>query len=574
MLTELTPEHTTGTSDGADGAVEPPVVRKFRQICLWPVQLMPRKEGDQVQKHWELPVHPGEVQVWKEVVDEFPSDPTQFTERHYKEFVTFLPYVQRFLYGESASIDGEGGYGRSPIRVFRREDVAHARMTFPGDPRPVLFDVAHVDLYLFYDIDIAILVVEIFAENLTLARALDARYRFGRVYPTHWEPSGRGGHCVERVEWLGWDGRVLSASDYEKRDRYLAFVGQHRVAHVASHWDYLLRPLVLHHSDQSGAMRYREIEYQRMPLLGYLAFDDRTRLTRGDLIRIGLVTRPGDPETWPYSERFLQDFEYRYCYDRYWEENRSHDWPDTRFLCNGHAFTIIGNAGEPFFTDEATGVLSQFRHQYFLLGLMAHFHKAALLMLADRLVVAISRLDIHQPASIRMFKRSIRLTMGIFLRFTHRYWFHEVSDQAQAREIFRMWTGHLGTDALYEEVRQRIQDMTYFLDSDQLRRQAETVVRLTVVTVFGLVVNIVTGYFGMNLIAAADSPLPLKIGFFVLAFVPTLALILYVVAKSKRLSEFLESLSDERLGTGHKLGMLLNVWKKGTAPHRSVPGVH
>jgi hypothetical protein len=311
-----------------------------------------------------------------------------------------------------------------------------------------------------------------------------------------------------------------------------------------------------------------------MPLLGYLAFDDRTRLTRGDLIRIGLVTRPGDPETWPYSERFLQDFEYRYCYDRYWEENRPHDWPDTRFLCNGHAFTIIGNAGEAFFTDEATGVLSQFRHQYFLLGLMAHFHKAALLMLADRLVVAISRLDIHQPASIRMFKRSIRLTMGIFLRFTHRYWFHEVSDQAQAREIFRMWTGHLGTDALYEEVRQRIQDMTYFLDSDQLRRQAETVVRLTVVTVFGLVVNIVTGYFGMNLIAAADSPLPVKIGSFVLVFVPTLALILYVVAKSKRLSEFLESLSDERLGTGHKLGMLLNVWKKRTAPHRSVPGVH
>jgi hypothetical protein len=26
----------------------------------------------------------------------------------------------------------------------------------------------------------------------------------------------------------------------------------------------------------------------------------------------------------------------------------------------------------------------------------------------------------------------------IFLRFTHRYWFHEISDQAQARALYRM----------------------------------------------------------------------------------------------------------------------------------------
>lgn len=563
MLNEFTSEPISVDARAVDHVGQPPVVEKFRHICLWPVQLMPRDRDTQVQKHWELLVGAGDPPIWKEVLDEFPSDPTQFAERHYKEFVTFLPYVQGFLYGEGDAVGGEGRYGKSPIRVFRREDIAQARVTFPGDPQPMLFDIAHLDLYLFYDIDVAILVVEIFAEDLPLARALDVRYRFGRAYPTHWEPSGRGGHCAERVEWLGWDGQVLSTSDYEKRDRYLSFVCQRRVTHVASHWAYLMRPLVLHQSGEPGELRYREIEYHLMPMMGYLAFDDPTRLARGDLIRIGLVTRPGDPETWPYSERFLQDFEWRYCYDRYWDAARPHDWPDTRFLCNGHAFTVVGSAAEPFFTDEATGVLGQFRHQYFLLGLMAHFHKAALLMLADRLVVAISRLDIHRPDSIRSFKRAIRETQGIFLRFTHRYWFHEVSDQAQAREIFRMWTAHLGTERLYEEVRQRIQDMTYYLDSDQLRRQADTVVRLTVVTVFGLVVNIVTGYFGMNLLAEADNPLAVKIAYFILVFVPTLALILYVISKSKRLSEFLDALSDERLRGGQKLGMLRQVWRRG-----------
>ena len=539
----------------------PPRVGNFRQIVLWPVQLMPRHEGAQIQKHWELLERPGIDSVWKEVADEFTTDATQFSERHYREFVTFLPYVQRFLYGEG----DVGGYGHSPIRVFRRVDVAQARITFPGDPEPMLFGVAHVDLYFFYDIDVAILVIEIFAKDITLSRALDTLYRFGRAYPTHWEPSGRGGHCAERVEWISREGRVLAVSDYEKRERYLSFVCQHRVPCVAFHWEYLLWPLVLYHSDQPGAVRYREIEYQRMPLMSYLAFDDVTRLTRGDWVRLGLVTRPGDSETLPYSERFLQDFEYRYCYDRYWDQTLPHDWMNTRFICNGHAFTVIGSAGESFFTDAESGILGQFRHQFFLLGLIAHFHKASLLMLADRLVVAISRLDIRQPESIRVFKRSIRQTMEIFLRFTHRYWFHAVSDQAQARDLFTMWSRHLRTDALYEEARQEIQDMTHYLDSDQVRRQAETVVRLTVVTILGLVVNIATGYFGMNLIAAADNPLPTKIAYFLLVFIPSLAFILYAVAKSKRLSDFLDAMSDERLRNADRLKILAGVWRRKRA---------
>ena len=64
-------------------------------------------------------------------------------------------------------------------------------------------------------------------------------------------------------------------------------------------------------------------------------------------------------------------------------------------------------------------------------------------MLSDRLVVALSRLDIRDPESVRRFKRSIRRMKEIFLRFTHRYWFHEVSDQPQAQELYRMWTSIL-----------------------------------------------------------------------------------------------------------------------------------
>jgi hypothetical protein len=143
-------------------------VRKFRHILLWPVQLMPLKEGTQIQNHWERLAVPD--CPWQELADEFTVDCTDFKERHYIEFVAFLPYVQRFLYGEGATTDSRPGYGASPIHVFRRTDVAKVRITVRADEPTITFSIAHIDLYFFYDIDVAILVVEIHGEDMTLAQ--------------------------------------------------------------------------------------------------------------------------------------------------------------------------------------------------------------------------------------------------------------------------------------------------------------------------------------------------------------------------------------------------------------------
>jgi hypothetical protein len=110
-------------------------------------------------------------------------------------------------------------------------------------------------------------------------------------------------------------------------------------------------------------------------------------------------------------------------------------------------------------------------------------------------------------------------------------------------------------------VREEIEDMSEYLDSDALRRQANTVVRLTVVTVFGLIGTVTTGLLGMNLIAEADKPLWLKLVYFLIVAVPTIWLTFYTMTKSKRLSDFLEALSDERLSARAKLAALLDVWR-------------
>jgi hypothetical protein len=262
----------------------------------------------------------------------------------------------------------------------------------------------------------------------------------------------------------------------------------------------------------------------------------------------------------PYSERHLSDFEARYCYDRYWNgQDRAR--PGTRFLCSGRVFTMVGDRSPRVFVDRKTD-LEQFRHEYFLLFLIPHFHRAALLMLQDRLVNAMNRLDISQRDSVREFRRVIRQTLGIFLRFTHRYWFHEVSDHTQAKELFRMISDHLRTARLYDEVRTAVEDMSQYLDSDALRRQGETMVRLTVVTTVGLIGVTVTGFFGMNLFALAESPFPEKLFYFLLVLIPSAALTVYTVLKSRRLADFLETLADERQSTRAKLAAFASVWKR------------
>lgn len=550
-------------------------MRKFHQIVLLPLQLMPLPSDSPERSHRELFEHLAGQGCWTKVEDEFSGGPAQFKDRHYREFVTFLPHVQKFLYGAGARPDGKLSDAEAPLHVYRRFDVRKVRMTLEEGAPPAVFDVAQIDLYFFYDIDIVILAFELSAEDLDLAAAQDVLFRFGRAYPGGWSASGQATRCLRLVEWLAADGSVLAASDYENRGRYLSFVCKHRAPLIAAHWDFLLRPLTPDQSDDPGPLRYRQIEYYRMPLMAYLAMEDTGGLTRADYVRLALVTPPGDPQTLPFSARFLEDFETRYCYDRFYEGGERigpeavipgeggqyANWVGNRVLTCGLALIMTGGSKDRLFTDPERGLLAQFRHQYFLLFLIAHFHKATLLMVSDRLVAAMKGLDILNAESVRLFRRKLRQTMEIFLLFTHRYWFQEVSDQAQVRDLYRMLTRHLGSEQLYRGVREEVQDMNQYLDSEMLRRQSSTMVRLTVVTILGLIGTTVTGFLGMNLIAAAEQPLAIKIVYFLGTLLPIVALTLLTIMFSRRLSLMLDDLTDEQLPLRRKLRALRETFK-------------
>jgi len=535
------------------------MIRHFRQRLLWPLQLMPRTDERLRLQPWAAVLErPGSP--WREAAEMRRS---RLHERHYQEFVTFLPHVQRFLYGDSARAGSARTGGGSSMRVLRRDDVAAVRLHLhPGQP-PVELAVEHIDLYFFHDVDVVMLHVEVHADALPLPVVQELLYRFGRAYPPGWDGQGEPIHCARTVEWLGVDGQVLCASDAADREAFLDFVGTHRAPRLTAHWRWLLQPLRpeldegADDDDGLAPLRVRQIEYHRMPVMAWLALDDPAALSRADFIRLGLVAGQGAQgeagADLPFAAHHVADFEARHCYDRFWGAGGAA--PFTRYLCCGHALVVVGRADSRFFVDRERGVLAQFRHQHFLMFLIAHFQKAALLMFSDRLVVALDALSIHDASSVKRFKRAVRGNFETFLRFTHRYWFHDLSEQAQTRALHRLCADHLGLDTLYPEVRERVSEMNTYLDTDSLRRQANTVVRLTVVTIAGLIGTLSTGFLGMNLLDEAGSSWSRRVLILVLTLAASLLLTGYMIVRSKRLSDFLDMLSDERLTLREKLGM-------------------
>jgi hypothetical protein len=522
-------------------------VRLFHAGLVWPLQLEPLLVNGVKGRHWEAFERDAQRHPWCRIDDEFTDDPSNFKERHYREFVSFLPYVQRFLYGEGKSslAGAHTPTGNSPMHVFRRKDIVALRLTLRPGQTPVTLQVVHTDLYFFDDLDLIQLNVEVRATDLPLDTVRDILFRFGRAYPSGWDEDGDGLHNVHLAEWLGTDGLVVARSDTEHREKSLGFVCEHRSPCISEHWASLLRPMVLAHANEPGALRVRLIEYHRMPVMAYLALDDPRSLTEEDWVRIGLASLLHPDEPVPVNDPSVRDFVQSYCQDRFWTDTPI--GPNTRFICNGSSLTIVGDATKPFFTDPERGVLAQFRHQYFLIFLIAHLHRAALLVFSDVLVSAVNALNIRDDESVRQFKRRIRANFETFLRFTHRYWFHELSERPHVQAAFRLCSNHLRNDALYQELREEIGEMSHYLDSDSQRRQSNTVVRLTVITILGLIATVTTGYFGMNIIPFGEGSLLARVLHGFLASLFFVSLVMFAVSRSKRLSDFLEAISDERL---------------------------
>jgi hypothetical protein len=343
--------------------------------------------------------------------------------------------------------------------------------------------------------------------------------------PTVWH---RAGHCPRSMRLVRADrGDVKSyfgsypekhispdaAGDRDgiERDSVRAqckAASEERQPPVVALWERLLEPLQPARVRLPGspvptgcALRFHQIEDERLATFSYLAVPNPRQIAADDWLRLATVDDPDDSERFPYSPAFLgQDGTEKFAYDRFWSETDevpSQSWFTTRWLCCGYGFTAVGDSWtdkqddrlDGFFTNRFSGARAHFRHHYFKLGLIAHFHRASLLAFKHDLAEAVETLrrwDDEVQAHKDFQERVTRIEKDL-LTFRNMYWFTEVSNQIQAQELFDRWSEHLRTQKLFDQVFAEAREASEVIVGFNQRREEKRLAQLTLVAAAWLV---------------------------------------------------------------------------------------
>lgn len=449
--------------------------------------------------------------------------------RKYQSRAYFHPFVQRFL------------YDKERVRRFERNDVKKIVVTldhFVTKEFSVTLSVARCELVLFQP-DIGVLLLEVeTTEPLNLPQTQLLLDSLRRLYPPYIdgftfkegnEPASKemriwkGGHCPVEVRLLEGDGktpigdpgvyREQQSIDSESMPKFFEHYSKPFEAEIgkdtihfpwAAHWQTLLNPFV---TDSGGVGEFsaHQLGDDRAPTMTYIAVQDPRSISRGDWMRLCFCDDPGTSHL-PYAEGFMQDFEEKFCYDRYWYTGvlRDSEWNPSRILICGYSFTFVGSSADDFFLNELNGAHATFRNIYVEMGLIAHFQRAALLAASQRLSDMVQRDSSGAHISLPS-RDEVRNFYDHFVEFTQNFWFDEISPQEQGREMFEMWRKRLRIQELYDEVRQELKDLVEYAElratSDELNASGRLNMTVAIVGFGAIVLSFVSaiaGILGMN----------------------------------------------------------------------------
>jgi hypothetical protein len=413
----------------------------------------------------------------------------------YAEAAYFHPFTQRFLYGaiDRKSRRAADREGRA-LRLFRRREdpqIARLRVTqgyrqkiefedggsgrhFCADSFRVDLAVERLDLYVIPEPGLAMLVIEVGAagetkielfqdqhplpatRSLTLAEALCLHDALRRVYPPFISSLG-GENCPPSYNISFFPREVVPLDEKGKEiwDRKDYSFGEKAIKGAVGHllekgelpvapwWRKLASPIFDEGSDAAVAS-WRQVVDDRMPTMVFVAVESSYQIECSDRVR--LVFADAWEAGLPYSEDFLADFEKRYCYTRFEDSG-------TLYMMSSYSFVTVVSAGAANQPDQfsfAFDVLQEhFRRHYYQMFFIVHMQRAALLMFSNWMSGAIGK---HRDLRSSDFRSELRDIRHKFLIFTHSYWFSNVSNQEQAREMFALLQVKAGNHELYGEV--------------------------------------------------------------------------------------------------------------------------
>lgn len=443
------------------------ICNKFHEILFWPLELSAKERlNEEIINAWVKRKNDGAP--WR-IIDPYDRGTAPKDELRYAEFLYFHPFVRQFLYPEERK--------GSHLHILAREDVRGVEVEFGFDGYTRKLKIDRIHLYLFQTW-VALLVVEVEAqEPLPRSEVMAFLEEFRKVYAPFWIGE-KAGKCPRSVRWLDGCGNPIGKpSTLQDRceQRRSVETARWRKPPVSAHWDWLLgglRPSRPTTEREDGELYYDQIEDERMMAMCFLTTAKPHAVSIEDQQRLCFYDEPEvNPRTATYSPEFLQDFVQKHCYDRYWhmdDSNHSMAWMSTRYLCSGYGFTVLGSEDKGFVKNAESGLLAHFRHHYFQLGLIAHFHRASLLQLSRRFSESVLNEQEWDPDLNRDFAR-----------FVTGYWFNEVSNQLQGRELFQFWSGHLGNQKLLEHVMSEKRLAAELEEAAKMREDSTQVRKLT-----------------------------------------------------------------------------------------------
>jgi hypothetical protein len=470
-------------------------VHEYRQILIWPFRLEgketdPKNLRDAVAAMLKEP-------EWREVENlshhlTAGADTLDGRQEGYQEFMYFHPFVRDFLFSGDKYRDD----GKRQIRLFGRAGLRRAQFDFDNELTGAFsawFNIKRLNLYLF-DAGVAILVAEFCnggwvtgadgrVRRMNLAHAETVLERLRRAYPPYWSIDEQGGeHAGFFPSFVRWTGSYQVDVRFGAPTRKDVFdqAEADLTPPPAGHWKYLLAPL------DKAEIRLVQVMDERIPLMLYLRVDDPSRISEFDWVRLGMCDEPGkEIHAPPYGVEFLGNFRRDYCYDRHWITNDAgvvDPERASRYLFSGYGFLAVGGEDNWYFKNI---LIKHFRRHYFQMALLAQFEHATLLAESHRLAKA---QDAESPAALQRI-----------LEFTQKYWFVDVSNQVQAREMFALWRKHLNTETLYKQVLEAAHNVTQFNEAKETRNSTEATTRLTVATLLVAVPSLAISFLSMDI---------------------------------------------------------------------------
>lgn len=444
---------------------------------------------------------------------------TDMTEEEYAELVYFYPFIQSALYGQTSS-----GNSRALLKLYRQKSIDGLELDLPYKKSPLKIQLTapRINLCVFQTGDV-FLVIELVAgeeaiaddahpsarRRLTLAEAQTLNMHLRRLYPPYFYESSKTledgtsskviqpAYSLLSLKWTGPEDKAPAFAPLKPEDAWPTMARKAQSPGgvdfpLLPHWDVLLPKL-------GRGLRWRQVHEDRMPVVASLTLDTPQAVSDADWVRLAYLEGPGTGM--PYARDFLSSFPEMVCYDRFWDPASS--WQNTRYLCSGYAFMQVLSQHNP---DRAI-FRGHLRTLYFQMALLSHFHQAALQNLSDRLAHASQPLLEDPDNAPIAARKATRRIMADILRFTQAYWFTDVSNQVQARELFALMRTALGVQGLYDQVTTEARETNAFLDRIADERQAGAAQTLNSLAAVGVTLSLALGFLGMNiLVPTAEQP--------------------------------------------------------------------